>query len=637
MSTTTDSLDGLFSTTSSSVTSSGNDGYTEVYSKPKSAEVKEKEEKRSYSNDYIQDYGVILYDDSARNVIYRYKGRYFIIYSSDRMIEITKEDYEIIRDGQTNRFLESPQTIRYKKEKRQQGDHSGKYSIKDVEIKPDQMMILFIEKRRVSRRIVDGRRVITYNFEIHPQIIVSNVNQNVSSYLNPHLSTSTDGIMEATTDTLVFDKNFNYLTIGRPSDKKLVDKTYKTLPDFYQVSDRRPQRSNVKEGSTVGYIIIDKHKLIQNNSFVIKEKHGNISSLNVINAYKDLKNGLKRMRTTINTIREMTNEIYKDNEFEILYSFDLYNYSLNSNMKITLTILHKNVIIENSVGYTKYLGDMITRFSMFDLNVKESVSTFSISRQLDGHRLTFYPHDIPANFAHSHLSGMRSFGGYCLGEAEWFDKSSSSGDEHQPINKDVFQSILIGVMGFISWESLEGGPFKTMESIKRPLKYENIQYSLIQNEKVKEETKEFLKYLYSDKSIIVNIIKRFSFRYSRKRKSYYYIYNPKDVLDYINRTLPFKEDSDIFYQSGGGYVTKGKGVKYTPAQIKKARETINSKINFVYLDGKYLRPSVILLKDDDVTDGLKKVFNPNAVLEAINIIVYHLNKKINEYVESEQG
>jgi hypothetical protein len=84
-------------------------------------------------------------------------------------------------------------------------------------------------------------------------------------------------------------------------------------------------------------------------------------------------------------------------------------------------------------------------------------NSFWLDFSIDGHRVTWTVNDLQRGYAHSHLSASRPYyNGYCTGHGEIFSTLS----EINP-SREELQFVLLSLDTFVSWESLEGGPYHT--------------------------------------------------------------------------------------------------------------------------------------------------------------------------------
>ncbi len=124
-------------------------------------------------------------------------------------------------------------------------------------------------------------------------------------------------------------------------------------------------------------------------------------------------------------------------------------------------IYYPEIVISNSHGVTHTITDLYIRISL------HASSTSLQIGGLEGGRMSSTYKEHASNYFHSHLSGggaSRSssvapfFGNFCRGSGHINDHIANiNGDGMKEENIIPF---LIQLTGFISWESLEGGPHK---------------------------------------------------------------------------------------------------------------------------------------------------------------------------------
>ena len=113
--------------------------------------------------------------------------------------------------------------------------------------------------------------------------------------------------------------------------------------------------------------------------------------------------------------------------------------------------------IENSKGMSRDWWDM---YIVYQFNED------GILLDIRGVRETFAADEFQESYAHSHLSSSSTqratFGGFCLGNTAFHDDISRLGVGY---DDDLFEAVLYQTEIFLSWESLEAGPYKRMETI----------------------------------------------------------------------------------------------------------------------------------------------------------------------------
>jgi len=133
-----------------------------------------------------------------------------------------------------------------------------------------------------------------------------------------------------------------------------------------------------------------------------------------------------------------------------------------------LVIYFKEVTIVNSYKKKHVINDLFVSIDLYRDN--SQIKIYNLS----GGRTTVSYAEWNSNYFHSHLSGFIGKNGSSDVPPYWSSFCRGSGhinDFIAEINSDGFTSekfelFLVQLLGMISWESLEGGPYKTISSIK---------------------------------------------------------------------------------------------------------------------------------------------------------------------------
>lgn len=128
------------------------------------------------------------------------------------------------------------------------------------------------------------------------------------------------------------------------------------------------------------------------------------------------------------------------------------------------TVFH-DITISNSNKASHYIGDIYVRFLC---------TNNGLIRDIQGARHTFTEAEIDASYTHSHISGAcsTSFGTFCLGSGPL--TRFNFADYHEPSEGEAMLFIIL-LKELVSWESLEGVPYKRISSIggfSNPFKFE---------------------------------------------------------------------------------------------------------------------------------------------------------------------
>ena len=103
-----------------------------------------------------------------------------------------------------------------------------------------------------------------------------------------------------------------------------------------------------------------------------------------------------------------------------------------------------------------------------DLYVRFQFNSIGILGDIDGTRATYNQAEFESLYSHSHLSSSAAkdatWGGFCFGSESINNDIGTLQEEFHSI---IFEALLFELETFLSWESLEGGPYRKIENISR--------------------------------------------------------------------------------------------------------------------------------------------------------------------------
>ncbi len=162
-----------------------------------------------------------------------------------------------------------------------------------------------------------------------------------------------------------------------------------------------------------------------------------------------------------------TQEIYEDS-----WDIDLNIRNFNSEEDFSvdikgIVILFKDIEIKNSNNKSHKIKDLFVK-----VNLYKDGSNLCIN-DLHGGRTTISYDEWSSNYFHSHLPGYINrnsndappyWSNFCRGSGHINDFIAEINSEG--LTKEKIIPFLIQILGLISWESLEGGPHRTISSIR---------------------------------------------------------------------------------------------------------------------------------------------------------------------------
>lgn len=155
-------------------------------------------------------------------------------------------------------------------------------------------------------------------------------------------------------------------------------------------------------------------------------------------------------------ILEIANDIFGEDRVYIpsnqidLFLID-YKYSLYIHFPI--------LTITNSRKEKHIIKDLYVKF---DITCDSLYSSLGIN--MYGRRLTLSISEFESNYGHSHISGRseRDFSAFCLGSSDFARLILDTKIEK---TEYAWNMMLLSLENYLKWESIEGGPYKYMNSI----------------------------------------------------------------------------------------------------------------------------------------------------------------------------
>jgi len=139
-------------------------------------------------------------------------------------------------------------------------------------------------------------------------------------------------------------------------------------------------------------------------------------------------------------------------------------YIEDKNDHIYLYIHFPEINITNSLEQKHLIKDLYTRFSFTVRKNNFETSGYKLNLSFAGRRSSLSLKEYESSYRHSHLqSGQNTFTEFCLGSSDYSLLLQSLRIE--PI-EDNWMMVLLGLENYLAWESLEGGPYMTIDNLK---------------------------------------------------------------------------------------------------------------------------------------------------------------------------
>ena len=144
-----------------------------------------------------------------------------------------------------------------------------------------------------------------------------------------------------------------------------------------------------------------------------------------------------------------------------VFGSDKVSFMKNSEDLNELVVHFPRITIHNSKGYKHTLRDLFVRFL-----IKEDGKFKS---EIQGTRTTLLINEFNVNYTHSHLSNTSSSSSYqtfCLGyDSLRLSLEKVASFDISTFDYNFFEMFLYEVNEYVRWESLEGGPYNTIQAV----------------------------------------------------------------------------------------------------------------------------------------------------------------------------
>ena len=159
--------------------------------------------------------------------------------------------------------------------------------------------------------------------------------------------------------------------------------------------------------------------------------------------------------------------IYQAEKIEKL-AIDIFGeervYSQMINNLLSLYIHFPEITITNSKRQTHLIKDLYIQYDIQVRKANFNTSNYKLEVSFSGKRAALSLKEWEGGYRHSHLmTGSNIFSCFCLGRSDYSILLQSLQIEPTENN---WMLVFLGLENYLSWESLEGGPYLTIDSIK---------------------------------------------------------------------------------------------------------------------------------------------------------------------------
>jgi len=422
--------------------------------------------------------------------------------------------------------------------------------------------------------------------------------------------------------------------------KKIINKL-KLIVDILNEKDTVVyDTSNHIEMALIDYIqgLFPNHIFFNTcNPFTNRERNEKLCTSFIKNNYSNKLDNLIYKNTIIKDYKEKSKvfqgtiqgleTVYKDN-----YDFRIDSFDKNL---LKFTIKFPKLTIKNKKKHEHKLYNLFTSFYL-------DVTKDTIKPKITGFRTKYSIREFKKEYCHSHLSGnilvsslehildnpyqqIIQETGFCLGSGPFTTLLYSLSRD---FDIDKFVLFLHYLKGFLSWESLQGGPYKYITSI--------IKYTKLKNHNVES--------IPNDEDIFKKLDLKNNLKFNKNKFEY------KPNKNVIKQTTDYFKNSNLFRpvfvcatDHNGNYYNLTNYSSISHADKTKAQEINNKKIKITEFQDE---PVYLELIDEETNDNLeitlKKGFYEK-VTETINNIktkkdytnyIARRKSKINSFINS---
>ncbi len=301
-------------------------------------------------------------------------------------------------------------------------------------------------------------------------------------------------------------------------------------------------------------------------------------------------------------------ETTKENEAIVKGLMDLNNYSgtlgeMRSKPAYTIIIHFPDLTVDN--GRRRHaIKDLWVKI---ELSAAFCKSNRASAQYFTGHRSTFNYAEISSDYSFSHLSGgwrPQGFRDFCLGNTPF---ATLCADVHNEWNQNKFLMFCFQLHEYLSWESLDGGPFRSILDIQE----RNLRQSGDPEISSTELNRYYKKLLARPESLPVTFVKAPQF----------YGFRVKDGDEFdILCTLAVDNRQHLMV--------------YDPVSKRKMSRNVSNKADLIAEYKREYNRVLLKFKGNDIrlviTDQVEEVANDDVPMRASDRVVNYLRNQLNQ-------
>ena len=368
-------------------------------------------------------------------------------------------------------------------------------------------------------------------------------------------------------------------------------------------------------------VIVLDGKLLSNGKVKIKEKipyNIQVGMDEILRIVKIIRKNIFQIQLIHDVIKKSLLEFFDEDEFSIEY---FPKFSVYPEFIYRINIIHKDVTVTNSVEESHYIGDVMTSYHIKAETYKDGFRIYS-GNSFGLTRLTYTPKDIYSGFTHSHVSfGLTaSFASFCTGDADLKTDNvihtrifpiSSDDEIFSEAHDDIIKKAT-RIDSMVRWESLEGGPYKSIGTLNRPQHKLNYTHGLIRNT---EETPYLINRIINETNDYPDYFRElldcFSFlplkSQNTNKTSLEFIFDKDKFIKTLSPLIEVMLDNDDIDQNDTRVYIPQRGIYkanygvLSGRYIKNIRKTYTNRINdtILFVGNKYIRKKIIDVKETE--------------------------------------
>lgn len=308
------------------------------------------------------------------------------------------------------------------------------------------------------------------------------------------------------------------------------------------------------------------------------------------------KERIKKEKKEEERIEKLKNFVYKGEDVAKIAN-EIFGEERVDNGSSYICIHFPEITITNSLGHKHLVRDLYIHINiLYDEFVRNNRSSIDI--EIMGIRRTLSIREFDSGYSHSHLDGgIDDWGHFCMGVSPFATLVTEVG--MNPI-ADNWEMLLMSLENFLSWESLEGGPFIKIENIGNTRGIDSLYNNIF------DETIRLLptmpKEIFEHSSNGIKLIRNAS-----TLKDFLNVHSTVRILNHYT-----KEETEEMIAEGWDSVNLGFKNKQIPVVMYNDQEMVVQD---------YISPEIVRVFEDNIENKLKE-FNRN--------IVYDQYKKRNQ-------